>query len=279
MDLLDHFEFSQSSLQDFVDCRKRFYLRYIQRVAWPAVQAEPAHEFEEHMHRGQRFHHLVQQYLTGVSVERLDAIAQADPDENVLRWWENFVETIPPQLRGKRFVEIALSAPVECHRIVAKYDLILVSESGCVSIFDWKTSRHRPRSATLRERLQTRVYPFLLVQAGAAVMPGKHIEPEQIEMIYWFSEPGHEPEHIPYDRQRWQADRDYLQGLIREIQTLTHEAYLMCVDEDRCRYCVYRSLCDRGTRAATLNGDDFMLDSDTMDDFFTDLEQVSEIQF
>ena len=58
-----NFQFSQGSLQDFVDCRRRFQLRYIQGVAWPALQTEPAMENERSMQQGARFHHLVHQHL------------------------------------------------------------------------------------------------------------------------------------------------------------------------------------------------------------------------
>ena len=40
--LPDDFHFSQGSLQDYVDCQRRFQLRYLMKLAWPAVDAEPA---------------------------------------------------------------------------------------------------------------------------------------------------------------------------------------------------------------------------------------------
>jgi hypothetical protein len=50
------FQFSQSSLQDYVECSRRFELRYIERLRWPALQSEPVLEQERHMQQGQRFH-------------------------------------------------------------------------------------------------------------------------------------------------------------------------------------------------------------------------------
>ena len=44
------FQFSQRSLQDYVDCRRRFELRYLQNLAWPAVEAEPHLEQEKRLH-------------------------------------------------------------------------------------------------------------------------------------------------------------------------------------------------------------------------------------
>ncbi|MBA4379648.1 MAG: hypothetical protein C0393_03000 [Anaerolinea sp.] len=65
------FTFSQSSLQDYADCPRRFQLRYIEELAWPAVESEPALENERHQQEGLFFHRLVQQRLVGLPVEKL----------------------------------------------------------------------------------------------------------------------------------------------------------------------------------------------------------------
>ncbi|NCT22292.1 PD-(D/E)XK nuclease family protein, partial [bacterium] len=59
------FTFSQSSLQDYADCPRRFQLRYIEQLAWPAVETEPALENERRQQEGLLFHRLAQQHLIG----------------------------------------------------------------------------------------------------------------------------------------------------------------------------------------------------------------------
>ena len=282
MDPLKGFEFSQSSLQDFVDCKRRFDLRYLRRLAWPALQVEPARENERHMQRGERFHRLAQQYLSGAPPEFLARMAQADEDENLQRWWQNFMEDIPAELTGRRHVETTLAAPLATptlarFRLVAKYDLVLARPDGRMRIYDWKTSIHRPRSQTLRERLQTRVYPYLLVQAGAIFNHGSPVQPEQIEMIYWFTEPGQAPEILPYDRARWQADGEILHALVDQIRALPPDGFEMCANEAVCRFCVYRSLCDRGIRPGQVV--DRELEPERREDLDFSLEQIVEIEF
>mgnify|MGYP007064289961 CR=1 FL=1 len=34
------FQFSQNNLQDYLDCARRFELRALRRLAWPAAQSE-----------------------------------------------------------------------------------------------------------------------------------------------------------------------------------------------------------------------------------------------
>ena len=71
MALTDNFQYSQASLQDFVDCRRRFQLRYLQRRPWPAVESEPVLENERTMREGAECHHMIQQNLLGIPAERL----------------------------------------------------------------------------------------------------------------------------------------------------------------------------------------------------------------
>ncbi|MCP4541151.1 MAG: PD-(D/E)XK nuclease family protein, partial [Chloroflexi bacterium] len=66
MTLPADFQFSQASLQDYVDCPRRFQLRYVLRVAWPAPEAEPVLENERYLQQGAAFHRLVHQHALGL---------------------------------------------------------------------------------------------------------------------------------------------------------------------------------------------------------------------
>ena len=66
MPLPPDFHFSQGNLQDYSDCPRRFQLRYLLELAWPAVEAEPADEFETRIRDGEAFHRMVQQHVLGV---------------------------------------------------------------------------------------------------------------------------------------------------------------------------------------------------------------------
>ena len=65
--LLPSFTFSQSSLQAYTDCPRRFWLAYVEQLPWPAVEASPIHEHEEQMRLGERFHRLVQRTEVGIA--------------------------------------------------------------------------------------------------------------------------------------------------------------------------------------------------------------------
>jgi RecB family exonuclease len=324
MTLPTDFQFSQGSLQDYVDCPRRFQLRYIQRLAWPAVEAEPPLENERHLQQGAAFHRLVHQHVLGLSPQRLSSTIT---DEDLSRWWHNYLESAPVDPSASLYPEVVLSAPVSGHRLVAKYDLIALMGSSGLSrspstrpfdfpfdfaqgklrtgpssierprlppiekavILEWKTSRKRPQRKWLAERLQTRVYPYLLVRAGSHLLESgdgglemgawRPFQPEQVEMVYWFANFPQDPERFPYDAAQYEADDHYLASLIEEIKGLGDEDFPLTTQERRCRYCPYRSLCQRGVRAGSFDemedelkwGDDF--------EVAFEFEQIAEIEY
>ncbi|MCB0227345.1 MAG: PD-(D/E)XK nuclease family protein, partial [Anaerolineae bacterium] len=90
MPLPQSFPFSQSSLHDFETCPRRFKLRYLDRLRWPAVEAEPIVEAERLARLGQDFHRLVQQHLIGLEVETLTAYLTSAEDE-LRTWWQRYL--------------------------------------------------------------------------------------------------------------------------------------------------------------------------------------------
>jgi len=274
--LPDHFQFSQGSLQDFVDCRRRFELRYIRRLAWPALESEPAIENEVFLAKGALFHRLAHQHWLGVPGERLALLAQ---DEDLERWWENFGQFATELPAMTIYPETSLSAPIGDYRLVAKYDLVGVQPDGRALIYDWKTSRRRPRGDWLKDRLQSRVYPYLLVCAGQHLNGGTPFEPEQVQMVYWFANYPNEPDHISYNKTQYQTDENYLQELVATITTLDEGEFPLTSDERRCAYCVYRSLCDRGVKAGDWDAFEADLEAGEGLDLALDFEQIAEIEF
>jgi hypothetical protein len=312
MTLPTDFQFSQGSLQDYVDCPRRFQLRYIQRLAWPAVEAEPPLENERHLQQGAAFHRLVHQHVLGLSPERLSSTIT---DEELGRWWHNYLESALADPSASLYPEVVLSAPVSGHRLVAKYDLIaLMGSSGLgrspsttlrtgpspieglspspiekAVILEWKTSRKRPQRKWLAERLQTRVYPYLLVRAGSHLLEigdgglemgdWRPFQPEQMEMVYWFANFPQDPERFPYDATQYEADDYYLASLIEKIKDLGDDDFPLTTQERRCRYCPYRSLCQRGVRAGSF--DEMEDELEWGDDFevVLDFEQIAEIEY
>ena len=63
------FKFSQSSLTTFMQCRRRFLLRYLQHMQWPAPLTDHLSEWEQAIQRGLSFNQLILQESLGLYVE------------------------------------------------------------------------------------------------------------------------------------------------------------------------------------------------------------------
>jgi CRISPR/Cas system-associated exonuclease Cas4 (RecB family) len=276
MALSPDFQFSQGSLQDYVTCPRRFQLRYVQRVAWPALEAIPVLEHERYLEQGAAFHRLVYQHLMGLPVERLSRMVD---DDDLRRWWRSYLERAPEDLPSAQYPEVLLSAPVGAYRLVAKYDLIAVDAGARAVIVDWKTSRRRPTRERLAGRLQTKVYPYLLVRAGAHLNGGQPLQPERVEMVYWFANIPDDPERFTYDAARYRADEQRLTGLIEEIASLGEDVWHLTSQERHCRYCRYLSLCRRGVAPGPFDEVEDELEPGDDLDFDLDFEQIAEIAF
>ncbi|MBN2003702.1 MAG: PD-(D/E)XK nuclease family protein [Anaerolineae bacterium] len=282
MSLPSDFQFSQSSLQDFADCPKRFQLRYLLNMAWPAVETEPIEEHERRIQHGLAFHRMVQQHILGLPEERLSSMAT---EGDLARWWAAYRTYRPADLPGTRYPEVTLTTPVPLPsndtgaRLVAKYDLLVIQPDSRAVILDWKTSQKRTRSVTLKNRLQTRVYRYLIVKAGAYLNAGQAFEPEQITMTYWFSDFPDSPERLPYTTMQYHDDAQYLAGLVAQIAALEQDGFTLTDNEQRCAYCLYRSYCERGVHAGQIGDLEDEPEAETADLLNFDFEQIAEIAF
>lgn len=277
MPIPSRFQFSQASLQDYVDCPRRFYLRFIRRLAWPAVEAEPVLENERLMEQGSRFHTMVYQSLIGVPTDRLNRMVQ---DADLALWWRSIQEILPglKSAASGLYPEVTLTAPLAGFTLLARCDLVVSREDGRLQIIDWKTARSRTRRSILAGSLQTCLYPYLLVRDGARFNASRPVQPAQVEMIYWFAGFPDQSEHFVYTPEQFQQDESRLESLIRQIAGLQDDQFHSSPGRG-CRFCVYRSFCEQGVRAGDLSGRDDEQSDASMPDLDFDFDQIAEIEF
>lgn len=246
--------FSAYSLQAYVDCQRRFELSYLEELKWPAVESEPLLESERHMADGRRFHEMVHRDALGIAV----AAPRGEGDEDIARWWRNYQTHRPGNAPGERFAEQTLAGSISGATLVATCDLIVIDGAGGgVRIFDWKTWRKRHSREWLQGRLQTRVYPYLMVTAGAALAGGTALAPENVEMVYWYADfPEQGEEVFRCSEGQFREDEAYLAGLVQEILVREAGAFELTANQKQCAFCAYRSFCDRGDVAGRSDDDE-----------------------
>jgi len=274
-------QFSQANLQDFQDCKRRFFLRHIRKLAWPAVESHPMRENEILREHGVAFHRMAQQYFLGIPESNLNKL---NTDEPLHGWWQNFIESKPSfsaveNPDARIFPEFTLNTILDGHRLTAKFDLLVVLDAKII-IYDWKTSRRRPDIKWLDRKLQTRVYPFVVAKSGAYLLRGRQtLLPENVQLVYWFADFPNQPEIISYSKEKMDADSHFVSNIIAEIAGLdsTDEEVFNRTSQDKiCSFCVYRSLCRKGISAGVENEMEDMLD---LEPFSMDLDQIAEVGF
>jgi CRISPR/Cas system-associated exonuclease Cas4 (RecB family) len=267
------FTFSQSSLQDYFDCPRRFQLRYIEQLAWPAFEMEPVMDYERRLREGQLFHRMLQQHLVGMPIDKVGRLANTP---ELALWWGNYLGHNFNLDGYATYTELTLSSPIGSHRLLAKFDLLAIKPSQKAIILDWKTNQKRPKDEWMAARLQTRVYRAILVQAGASLNGGISLQPEQIEMVYWYAEFPSNPSRFPYHTAQYKRDWDSLTGMINEIGN--HRHFPLTEDEKKCSFCPYRSYCNRGLKAGMMLEAEVGME-EVEAEFNLNFEQVTEIEF
>ena len=98
-------------------------------------------------------------------------------------------------------------------------------------------------------------------------------------MIYWFADQPLEPQIFTYTTEQLQADEAYLMGLLGKIKTLGETSFQLTADEAQCKYCIYRSLCDRGIAAGDIDEAGIFEPEQDAEGFELDFDQIAEIEF
>ena len=270
------FIFNQNNLQDYADCPRRFELKHVLKQSWPAVLSEPLLEVEAHQHLGQNFHQLVQQYELGLEQKEIErSIHNAD----LLSWWRNYLEFAPKGLKANRFVEHTLSIPFHDFRLLSQYDLILYDNHSKCLIVDWKTSRIRLPSNYLHHRMQSIIYLYVLAEVGSPSPKLPTIKPESIKMVYWFPQFPHESEIINYSSQEHNQSGELLKSLVMEINQKKLGEFAITENEKMCRFCNYRSLCQRGIQAGNWQEQEAVDIENQISPLDLDFDQIKDIAY
>ena len=231
------------------------------------------------MQLGHAFHHLMSQLHSGVPAEALEIVARGDAE--LAHWWQSYQAFSPSDLPAMREAERTRSTTLSGHRLEARYDLLAGTpgSAGRWVIVDWKTGERRPARDVLQRRLQTRIYPYVLVQAGTVLNAGVPIPAQQVEMLYWFAEFPAQAERFVYSSEFLAADAAFLEGLVHEIEARPEDGFDKAANHRLCRFCVYRSLCWEDVSAGMLAEMDDEADESKVELEGLDLDSVVPVPF
>ena len=181
---------------------------------------------------------------------------------------------IDQYLKSRRLVEYPQIIHFCNYRLIAKYDLIVFEEGGNTIILDWKTTQHRISASFLEKKIQSLVYPFVLASANKEIR-----SPDNIQMIYWFPEFPNEPEVFNFSTTKSEQTEYFLNGMIEDIAKRKKGDFQLTDDERKCKYCIYRSLCNRGLKAGDVARIDENNGLESNNSAEIDFNEIEEIEF
>lgn len=227
------FYYSQHALSTYSSCQLKFRRRYIDALYWP----RPA---SEQLELGQNFHILSQRYFS---------TGQYDCDGQLRNWMDLLADYRPLTADLIFLPEQELRYKEEGLRLVAKYDLLVLSDSEQVFIYDWKTEERQLTRSYLEKTFQTSTYRFLMVKAGSVYWK-RALKPSDIVMVYWNPRFPQAPVALGYSEAQYERDERQLRQIISEIEGKDRNSFWPTTEERVCRSCEYAPLCEKDTSAA-----------------------------
>ena len=274
MTLPANFVFSAKSLQSYVDCPRRFQLRYIEGGRPPTMTASNTADelaYEARLRQGAKLHHFAKLSQQGVPQDMLKAAIKG---EDAAQWFDKLLSNGLSGLPEKRLPEKRLETTLNGLRLMAQFDLIAYDPGGDLVIVDWKTGDTMPGRETLRQRLQTIVYLYVAAQAGERLM-GEPMSPERVHLVYAYLARGGQRNSFTYSHLDMLADAGRLTDLMGEIKRA--DDFPLTTNHSHCRFCAFRVQCERG-EAGSLDDVDYD-DVDEADEAELGFEQIGEFGF
>ncbi|MCB8954757.1 MAG: PD-(D/E)XK nuclease family protein [Ardenticatenales bacterium] len=238
----DRLLLSRYRLSTFAACRRRFQLRYLQRLAWPA--APRALPLQMALERGEAFHRLVERYYLGLPPFAEDA---GIPDEKLSLWWRAFRQSGPEMPAGKRLTEYTLTVPIGPHFLTGRFDLLVLTGDGA-HIFDWKTEARPRTAAVLRDDLQTLLYLAMVTEGATALGADGPINPDHVRITYWYATDPAASVTLGYSRRQhaenWANLSAQVTALAAQIEA-TEAVWPLTDNLQECAICAFRAYCGR----------------------------------
>ncbi len=256
--------YSQSALDVFLSCKRRFRYRYLDGLYWPKDWGVESKQ-KEMIETGRRFHLLAQRYYN------LEIEPELDADSELKKWFDNLKRFLPAKNQCRWWAEQELRSNQNNLRLLAKFDLIAIPEnSKRIIIYDWKTGHKKLDCTKLAETTQTKLYLYQLAKAGQQIEKSFPIKPENISLIYWNPRFPDLSCQYAYHEKQFVADFNYLSDVIQKI--MEADEFPLTDKLDTCRYCEYRPICRDKKPERLITPEDDLLDNFSW-------SEIEEIQF
>ncbi|MGM0507623.1 MAG: PD-(D/E)XK nuclease family protein [Fusobacteriota bacterium] len=217
------FLFSQNSLSTFLLCPYKFKYKYIDGIIWSDDD-----ESDDPYKIGNEFHIMAERYFLNIPTgeEYLE-------DETVKNYLKLLKEKFPYKQKFQHNVEYEIRYKKDEIRLLARYDLIR-KKGDNYEIWDWKTGEKKLTYEKQKNKLQSKIYMFLLKEK-------EDIEASKITMNYWQPSFPNDKIQIAYNESDHKKNKSEIEDIIHEIyntKTFKKTEYVKM-----CTYCEFEKIC------------------------------------
>jgi hypothetical protein len=229
------FYFSQHSLDIFRTCPIRFKKKYIDGLYWSSGN----NRWDQRMQKGRYFHLMAERHFSGIPL-RMEFFEEYG---ELNEWIDALKRLKPEDGKSTYYPEYQIKIRDGDMLLQAKYDLVVADTNNSITIYDWKTEPYPLKKQHMKNRLQTRVYPYVMVKGGERLI-GREVKPEDVVMVYW--QPTHPDVRLTfsYSQAQFEEDQAFLRDTIQKILNFDYHKYQEIQSKEYCPSCEYNFLCN-----------------------------------
>ncbi len=229
--ILEHFVYSQNSINTYKSCPLKFKYKYIDNINWRKDDIASRNYYES-LVVGSEFHLVCERYFRDIPLG-------IDNNPKFIGWVNKVKNLLPKDNDSKLYLpEYEIRYNLNGNIISAKYDLVVIKDNT-IEIWDWKTESQKLEYKNYQSRMQTIVYMFLAKE----VLPnlyGIDIDYKDIKMKYLQVEFEEQPITISYTKEVHEANKE---KIIKYITNINNGRYDI-KNEKHCEYCEFNRLCN-----------------------------------
>lgn len=233
---LEHFLFSQNSINTYRSCPLKFKFKYVDKLNWKQDD-EGSRDYYENLKLGSDFHLICERYFSNIptGIEFLN-------NEEFNIWLEKIKRLIPIKDDKLYLPEYEVRYSLNNFKIQAKFDLVVVDKDS-ISIWDWKTENRKIEYKDVENRVQTLVYLFLASETIGKIY-NLDIDYENIKLSYYQPEYYNEPITITYSNEKHKINKKQLENYIENILNTNYDEEKNIKNIKHCKFCEFNKLCN-----------------------------------
>lgn len=220
--------FTQSSFRDYLTCKYKYKLKYIDNLSWFQD------EFKESFDIGNDFHVIAERYFLNLPNDYID-------DGDLIEWFSALQSHFPKVEEEIYLPEYELRYNEMGIKLMARFDLLILKRNEIV-IVDWKTNKNKVEVSKKDEDIQTKVYLFLLANC-LSLFPQVSCSLDSIKMLYWQPNFSDSKVEVFYSFEKHLKYKDYFLKLIDDIDN-SKKNDIFERNKKHCNLCEFNVFCN-----------------------------------